>query len=194
MFSSLTISKRRGYKMKIIRRRKPSIKTALGITKAKRTISRATGIPTTKSGIKRKAENVITGGAYGKYERTLAAVNRPFKYAKRPPSCLGFILSIFFQIFGLVFLIIWLLNIFIYVQKRVDTHPLFLTFLKQCFHIDSNLPRTKLILAPLYTENVYILFPRMLPSSIPESPPAATPMSTSIKYPIQEIFCWVSKA
>ncbi len=54
--------------MKVIRRRKPSMKTALGITKAKRSIARATGIPTTKAGRKRKAYNALTGGAYGKYE------------------------------------------------------------------------------------------------------------------------------
>ncbi len=96
--------------MKIIRRRKPSMKTMLGITKAKRSFTRATGIPTTKSGLKRKAKNFITGGAYGKYERTRAAVNRPFKYVKSTHSCLGLILSVFFQIFGFVFLILWLLN------------------------------------------------------------------------------------
>ena len=53
--------------MKLMRRRKPSLKTALGITKAKRRMAKATGIPTTKSGRKRKAMNALTGGAYGKY-------------------------------------------------------------------------------------------------------------------------------
>ena len=75
--------------MKLFRRRKPSLKKALGITKAKRSISKVTGIPTTKSGRKRKALNMATGGAYGKYERTRAAVNRPYKTVKRPPSCMG---------------------------------------------------------------------------------------------------------
>lgn len=75
--------------MKLMRRRKPSLKTALGITKAKRRISKITGIPTTKSGRKRKALNAVTGGAYGKYQRTRAAVNRPYKMVKNPPSCLG---------------------------------------------------------------------------------------------------------
>lgn len=69
--------------MKIIRRRRPSLKTALGITKMKRDIARATGIPPTKAGRKRKALNMVTGGAYGKYVRTRAAVNRPYKMAKR---------------------------------------------------------------------------------------------------------------
>ena len=69
--------------MKLIRKRRPSMKTALGITKAKRRIAKATGIPTTKSGRKRKALNTITGGGYGKYVKTRAAVNRPFKASKR---------------------------------------------------------------------------------------------------------------
>ena len=75
--------------MKIMRRRRPSMKTALGITKAKRSFARATGIPTTKQGRKRKAMNALTGGAYGKYERTRAAVNRPFKTLKHPPTPMG---------------------------------------------------------------------------------------------------------
>ena len=75
--------------MKLIRRRRPSLKTALGITKAKRRISKITGIPTTKSGRKRKALNAVTGGAYGKYQRTRAAINRSRKIVKNPPSCLG---------------------------------------------------------------------------------------------------------
>jgi len=75
--------------MKLIRRRKPSLKTALGITKAKRRIGKLTGIPTTKSGRKRKALNTLTGGAYGKHQRTRAAINRPRKIVKNPPSCLG---------------------------------------------------------------------------------------------------------
>ena len=54
--------------MKLMRRRKPSLKTALGITKAKRRMAKATGIPTTKSGRKRKAMNALTGGAYGSWE------------------------------------------------------------------------------------------------------------------------------
>ena len=46
--------------MKLIRKRKPSIKTMLGVTKVKRRISKATGIPTTKSGRKRKVKNLLT--------------------------------------------------------------------------------------------------------------------------------------
>ena len=61
--------------MKLIRYRRPSMKTALGITRAKRSFARATGIPTTKSGRKRKAMNALTGGAYGKYQRTRVAVS-----------------------------------------------------------------------------------------------------------------------
>ena len=83
--------------MKIMRRRRPSMKTALGITKAKRSFARATGIPTTKQGRKRKPMNALTGGAYGKYERTRAAVNRPFKTLKHPPApmgCLIYVISL----------------------------------------------------------------------------------------------------
>ena len=81
--------------MKLIRRRKPSWKTAVGITKAKRSFAKATGIPTTKAGRKRKAMNTLTGGAYGKYQRTRAAVNRPFKMARRASSgCLVAILEV----------------------------------------------------------------------------------------------------
>ena len=75
--------------MKLIRKRKPSMKTLLGVTKAKRRIAKATGIPTTKSGRKRKALNIMTNGAYGKYQRTRAAINRPYKTLKHPPSCMG---------------------------------------------------------------------------------------------------------
>ena len=95
--------------MKIIRRRKPSIKTILGVTKAKRSFARATGIPTTKAGRKRKVYNKLTGGAYGKYQRTRAKVNRPFKYFKNPHSCMGFLLSAFTVVFSLVWLLSWLL-------------------------------------------------------------------------------------
>lgn len=63
-------------------RRRPSINSILGITQAKRRIAKATGIPTTKSGRKRKALNALTGSAYGKYERLRADVNRPFKFFK----------------------------------------------------------------------------------------------------------------
>ena len=82
--------------MRIIRRRKPSLKTALGITGAKRRIARATGIPTTKAGRKRKALNLVTGGAYGRYQRTRANVSRPFKAVKRAarPGCLVFLAAI----------------------------------------------------------------------------------------------------
>ena len=80
--------------MKLIRYRKPSLKTALGITKAKRHVSRATRIPMTKSGRKRKALNAFTGGFYGKYQRTRAAINRPLKRVKHPASCLGCLVNI----------------------------------------------------------------------------------------------------
>lgn len=95
--------------MKVIRRRKPSLKTALGITKAKRQFAKATGIPTTKAGRKRKAYNAFTGGAYGKYQRTRAAVNRPFKYHKNPHSCMGCLVSIMLPIIILIGLLIWIL-------------------------------------------------------------------------------------
>ena len=75
--------------IKLIRYRKPLIKTALDITKAKRVVSRATGIPTTKAGRKRKALNAVTGGAYRKAQRVRAAVNCPIKRAKHPATCLG---------------------------------------------------------------------------------------------------------
>ena len=75
--------------MKLFRYRKPSMKTALGITKVKRAVARATGIPTTKAGRKRKALNAVTGGAYGKAQRARAAVNRPIKRAKHPATCIG---------------------------------------------------------------------------------------------------------
>ena len=80
--------------MKLIRRRKPSLKTARGITKAKRRIAKATGIPTTKAGRKHKALNALTGGAYGKYQRTRAAINRPYKMLKNPPTCMGCLMTI----------------------------------------------------------------------------------------------------
>lgn len=75
--------------MKLIRKRKPSMKTLLGVTNAKRKFAKATGIPTTKSGRKRKAMNAVTGGAYGKYQKTRAAINRPYKSVKHPASCMG---------------------------------------------------------------------------------------------------------
>lgn len=80
--------------MKIMRRRKPSLKTALGITKAKRRLAKATGIPTTKQGRKRKALNTLTGGAYGKYTKTRAAINRPLKILKNPPTPMGCLLPL----------------------------------------------------------------------------------------------------
>ena len=67
--------------MGIIRRRK-SANSILGITQAKRKIAKATGIPTTKAGRKRKVLNTVTGGLYGKYTRARAAVLRPFKTIK----------------------------------------------------------------------------------------------------------------
>lgn len=39
-----------------------SPKRALGVTKAKRKIAKATGIPTTKAGRQRKAGKILTGG------------------------------------------------------------------------------------------------------------------------------------
>ena len=41
-------------------------KRALGITKAKRKISKATGIPTTKAGRKRKAQSLLWKSIFGK--------------------------------------------------------------------------------------------------------------------------------
>ena len=95
--------------MKLFRTRKPSMKTILGITKAKRRVARATGIPTTRSGRKRKALNTITGGAYGKYQRTRAKITRPYRYAKRPPSCMGCLATVLTPILGLITLLILLL-------------------------------------------------------------------------------------
>jgi hypothetical protein len=68
--------------MKLAPRRRPSINQLLGITQAKRRIAKATGIPTTKSGRKRKALNALTGGAYGKYTKLRADINRPAKFLK----------------------------------------------------------------------------------------------------------------
>lgn len=94
--------------MKLIRRRRPSMNTMLGITQAKRKVAKATGIPTTKAGRKRKALNTITGGAYGKYERIRADVNRPYKTMKRitKPGCLISVLCMLALICGIVGLII----------------------------------------------------------------------------------------
>lgn len=92
--------------MKLIRQRRPSLNTALGITKAKRRFAKATGIPTTKSGRKRKALNTLTGGAYGKYQRTRAAINRPFKRAKRVASgCLVSIVGTVMFIAAILYLV-----------------------------------------------------------------------------------------
>jgi hypothetical protein len=68
--------------MKLTAQKKAVHQPILGITQAKRRIAKATGIPTTKSGRKRKALNALTGGAYGKYLRLRADVNRPFKFFK----------------------------------------------------------------------------------------------------------------
>lgn len=95
--------------MKIIRRRKPGMKTALGITRAKRRLARANGIPTTKAGRKRKAYNVLTGGAYGRYLKTRAAVNRPFKYYKSPHSCLGCLVLIMMPLLTLIIILLLIL-------------------------------------------------------------------------------------
>ena len=43
-----------------------SWKRALGITQAKRTIARKTGIPTTKSGMERKIGRMVTKAIFGK--------------------------------------------------------------------------------------------------------------------------------
>ena len=43
-----------------------SWKRALGITKAKRKISKSTGIPTTKAGRKRKAQSLLWKSIFGK--------------------------------------------------------------------------------------------------------------------------------
>jgi len=68
--------------MKLVPRRRPSLNRLLGITQAKRAVAKATGIPTTASGRKRKLLNALTGGAYGRYTRLRADVNRPFKFFK----------------------------------------------------------------------------------------------------------------
>lgn len=46
-----------------------SWKRAFGITSAKRKIARATGIPTTKAGRKRKAQNMLWNALFGKSKR-----------------------------------------------------------------------------------------------------------------------------
>lgn len=43
-----------------------SLKRALGVTEAKRKIAKATGIPTTKAGRKKKVENTIKKAIIGK--------------------------------------------------------------------------------------------------------------------------------
>ena len=91
--------------MKLMRYRKPSLKTALGITKAKRRIAKVTGIPTTKAGRKRKAMNALTGGAYGKYQRTRAKITRPYRTLKRPPSCMGLLIQVAVVLGGILFLL-----------------------------------------------------------------------------------------
>ena len=68
--------------MKLTPRRRPSVNQVLGITQAKRKIAKETGIPTTKSGRKRKLLNALTGGLYGKYTKLRADVNRPAKFLK----------------------------------------------------------------------------------------------------------------
>lgn len=94
--------------MKLLRRRRPSVNTLLGITQAKRRVARATGIPTTKAGRKRKLLNTLTGGAYGKYERTRANINRPFKTVKRMTNggCLVYLIGAF----GIIMLILALIS------------------------------------------------------------------------------------
>lgn len=46
-----------------------SWKRALGISSAKRKIARATGIPTTKAGRRRKAQAAVWNGLFGKPKR-----------------------------------------------------------------------------------------------------------------------------
>lgn len=53
--------------------RKPSLKKALGVTKAKRDFVRMTGIPTSKSGRKRKMKKTLTGGCCSIYAFGLVA-------------------------------------------------------------------------------------------------------------------------
>lgn len=43
-----------------------SLKRALGVTKAKREFSKATGIPTTKAGVERKIGGAIIKALFGK--------------------------------------------------------------------------------------------------------------------------------
>ena len=43
-----------------------SLKRALGVTKLKRKVAKATGIPTTKSGIERKVGEALLGLLFGK--------------------------------------------------------------------------------------------------------------------------------
>ena len=63
--------------------KRPSKNQILGITQLKRKIAKATGIPTTKSGRKRKLLNIITNGEYGKFERKRADLTRPYRILKR---------------------------------------------------------------------------------------------------------------
>lgn len=51
-----------------------SWKKALGVTKAKRKIAKATGIPTTKAGRQRKIGKVLTGGGCVMYLIGITAV------------------------------------------------------------------------------------------------------------------------
>ncbi len=46
-----------------------SWKRALGVTSAKRKIAKVTGIPTTKSGRKRKVQNTLWKAAFGKSKK-----------------------------------------------------------------------------------------------------------------------------
>ena len=99
-----------GTYMKLIRRRRRSVNSMLGITQAKRRVARATGIPTTKSGRKRKAMNALTGGAYGRYQRTRAAINRPFKIMKSPPK-VGCLISLLESLSIIVLIVIVIIQI-----------------------------------------------------------------------------------
>lgn len=79
---------RKGYTRK-------SINSVMGITRAKHNVSKMAGIPTTKSGRKRKALNTLTNGAYSDYKKTRADVN-----ASADGCMAAFLIIIFLMLFG----------------------------------------------------------------------------------------------
>lgn len=95
-------------KLKVMRKRKVSKNQILGITKAKRSIGKMTGVPTTASGRKRKLFNHFTGGGYGKYERTRAAFHRPINTIKRPPTPFGCSIPLTLLIVAIVVIVLTL--------------------------------------------------------------------------------------